>query len=316
MRIGSMFVAAPSAEAARRFLAEYEIEAMEISLPITPDALPDEVRRNVLDCGRGLPGQVALHEVLPLALAHRQADFRRRLEERIVSDLQLAGEAGIGIFTLHTTCTRTVRSLEAAWKLEDTRWLAQALDHDITDDFAESVRVLVDLLHTLSPIAQASGVTIALENNFRDQKFFGRRLDSLADIRRVLDEAALPNLAVCFDIYKAYSTEDSLPAAVYACAGRIANVHASDIEYLDTAFHHKRRAIGEGRIEWESTLAALAAVGYNGPLILEMMRTSEDVRTSARRLRQTLARLRARGAAAPTVAEAGTGVRQQPRQEG
>jgi sugar phosphate isomerase/epimerase len=295
MKIGSMFFQAPTADEARRFFEANETEALEISLPITSDRMLKPIRQNILDCGAKLPAAVSLHEVLPLALAHRQKEFRDKLTARIKDDLKLAGDAGIGIFTLHTTCTRAARSLERGWRLGETRWLARAMDLDVTTNFDDSVRALIDLLRALSPIAQAGRVTIALENNFRDEKFFGRRLDSIADLNMALDAAKAPNTAVCFDVYKAFSTEDSLPDAIRGCRNRVANVHASDIEHMDTSFHHKRKIIGDGMIEWPAVLQALIDVKYDGAIILEMMNSADDVRESARRLREMIAATTAAG---------------------
>ena len=294
MYIGSMFFNAPTPREAERFFTEHGTQAIEISLPIRPDPIMAPVRRNILDCARSFPGRVALHDVLPMALAHRHEGFRRRIRERIIAAVRLAAEAGIRIFTMHTTVTRTAKGLQRGWRLGETRWLARAMDLDVTKDLETSERLLVEFLCELGPIARDGGVVLALENNFRDGKFFNRRLDCLADIRRVLDRAQAPATGICFDIYKAFSTEESLADSIRTCGERIANIHASDIEHLDTSFHHQRRSIGGGRIEWAPVLDALVEIGYDGPIILEMMATGEDVRLSAQRLRALIGEARRR----------------------
>jgi len=294
MYIGSMFFNAPAPREVERFFAEHGTQAIEISLPIRPDPIMEPVRRNILDCARSFPGRVALHDVLPMVLAHRHEGFRRRIRERIISAVRLAAEAGIRIFTMHTTVTRTANSLQRGWRIGQARWLARAMDLDVTADLETSERLLVEFLGALGPIARDGGVVLALENNFRDGKFFTRRLDCLDDIRRVLDRAEAPATAICFDIYKAFSTEESPADSIRACGDRIVNVHASDIEHLDTSFHHRRRPICDGRIEWDPVLDALVEIGYDGPIVLEMMATDEDVRVSAQRLRALIGEARRR----------------------
>jgi sugar phosphate isomerase/epimerase len=292
VKLGSMYFRSPEADAAERFLAENDLDALEISLPIRPDEVPAMERRRVIACGRRLPGRVALHEVLPLGLAHRQAEFRRRITRRIVEDVRLAQEAEIGILTLHTTCTRTIRSLDRDWRISHTRWLSRALDRDVTDDYQESVKVMVELLQEVSPLAMppsGSRVELAVENNFRDRRYFGRRIDSVDDVLDVLEKAAVPAATMCFDIFKAASTEDDIPNAIRKAGTRVVNMHASDAEPAETAFFRKRAAIGEGVIDWASVVTAIADIGYTGPIIFEMMEDARAIRESAARLRQIMA---------------------------
>ena len=320
VQIGSMFFQSPEADEAERFLAENGLDAMEISLPINADAIRAGERRRIIECARRLPGRVALHEVIPLALAHRQSEFRRRLTIRLAEDVRLAREAGISILTLHTTCTRTVRPLEREWRISHTRWLSRALDRDVTASYEESVRAMIALLEELSPTAaEAPKVWLAVENNFRDTRFFGRRMDSVDDVLQALD-AARPDAvglyappresranaghvpsaalgvtsspaAMCFDIFKAFSTEQSIPDAIRRAGGRIVNVHASDAQPADTAFFRRRAAIGQGAIGWRPVAQALAAIGYRGPIIFEMMEDAEEIRSSALCLREIFAEL-------------------------
>jgi sugar phosphate isomerase/epimerase len=293
-----MFFRAPTGDEAERFLQENGLDVLEISLPINADALREGEKRRIIECGQRLPGRVSLHEVIPLGLAHRQPEFRRRLTRRLAEDVRLAQSAGISILTIHTTCTRTIRPLEREWRVSHTRWLARALDRDVTPDYDESVRVMVELLQELSPLARdgglaagGSGVALAVENNFRDTRFFGRRIDSVADVLDVLQRAEAPAAAMCFDIFKAFSTERSIPAAIRRAGGRIVNVHASDAEEADTAFFRRRAAVGRGAIDWRAVAEALRAIHYKGSIIFEMMHSVEDIRESARELRQVFASL-------------------------
>ena len=308
--IGYMFFQAPDPDEAERFLAENGLDAIEISLPINADRIRDSEKKRIIACGRRLPGCVALHDVIPLALAHRQLEFRRKLIDRLIEDVLVAREAGIRIITLHTSCTRTKRSLERDWRVGSTKWLARALDRDVTPDYEESVRIMADALRELAPYCTsqtADGqarnnsrsqnpnakieVALAVENNFRDTRFFGRRIDSVNDVLDVLDRANAPAAQMCFDVFKAFSTEKSIPESIARAGSRIVNVHASDAEPAETAFFRRRAAVGKGLIDWTAVMSALRTIHYTGPVDFEMMHSVGDVAESARRLREILAEI-------------------------
>ena len=286
-----MFFSAPPADEAERFFGEHGLDACEISLPIDTDRIPDHLRRNIIACGERFPGRVQLHEVIPLTLAHRSAEFRARITTRLKEDILLARDAGVPLITLHTTCTRTRRPLRRDWRKSRTRWVARALDLDVTTDFDESVRVLVGTLEELHAVADPSRgprVLLAVENNFRDTKYFGRRIDTIDDVVSVLEKAALSCARLCLDIFKAHSTEPSIAEALHRAAPWIVNVHASDAEPAETAFFRKRAPIGDGEIDWAPVVEALRDIHYTGAIIFEMMTSVDDVRTSVQRLRALL----------------------------
>lgn len=292
IKIGVMYFRAPAPDDAERYLEEQGLDAVEISLPIRPDSIPAPIRRNIIGCGERLPGRVALHDVIPLAYAHRDREFRKRIARRIREEIEIAIEANIPVITLHTTCTRTKRALAREWRVSHTRWLARALDRDVTPDYEESVEAMVELLGETAPAAAPNGeplTILAVENNFRDTRFFNRRIDCLDDVLSIIERANHPAVGMCFDIFKAEGTEDSIPDALKKAAPYIVNAHASDATPAETAFFRKRAPLGEGSIDWRGVIKALVDFGYDGPVTFEMMSGDEDVRLSAKRFRALLA---------------------------
>jgi sugar phosphate isomerase/epimerase len=286
-----MFVGQPEAGGLAERLARDRFSAVEIAMPITPDPFTDEFRRAAVACGRQMTIPVVFHEALPLALANEDRGMADRIRRRVRETLDLAAEAGVRIVTLHTTSTRTVNPMSPGWKIPGTRWLAHEMDRRVTQDLDVARRVFIELLREIGPAAAAAGVTVAVENNFRDTRYFGDRIESVRDVLDLVMAADAPGVKLCFDAYKAFSTEPSLPDAIRACGPWIANVHVSDFEAADTTIGVQRRPLGRGRIDWAAVLLALRDTAYDGPMILEMMASEHDLIESRDHLERVAASL-------------------------
>ena len=184
--------------------------------------------------------------------------------------------------TLHTTTTRALRPMTPGWRDPATLWLARQMEAGVTTDLAEAKAAFTDLLHELMPLAEAAGLALAVENNFRDTRYFGERPDSLDDVLEFVRLADSPAVGVCFDVYKAVSTEVSVTDAIRRCEGRLVDVHVSDYEPTDTTIGQTRMPLGGGRIDWSAVLQSLRDVNYDGPLILEMLGADADIEASVR----------------------------------
>ena len=283
MKLGRMVSPGRSVDELTQDARRLGLEALEFALPMQLGPMGEADWRNIVDAGRRFDGPIALHEVIVLAYANRDASVRTRIEERIEEDLRLAAESGAGVLVVHTTCTRSATSLEAIWQKADTAWLARSLDRDVTDNFDESVDAFVELLGRICPKAEECGVTIAVENNFREAEKFGRRLDGISDLLMILDRVRSPALGICFDIYKSHTTEPSIGEAIRRCGDGIVDVHATDIRHTDTGFFRRRYALGDGLIDWDDALGALLSVGYDGAVVLEMLVEDRDIKTSRER---------------------------------
>ena len=133
---------------------------------------------------------------------------------------------------------------------------------------AEQRQAIVDALRAAAPLAEAGGVTLALEPLNTVVDHVGYFLDSTSEGLDIIEEVASPAVRLLYDIYhSAMMGED--PAAVLAGRGAlIAHVHAAD--------RPGRHEPGSGTIDWRAAVAALRDVGYTGPIGLEFRPTGDS----------------------------------------
>jgi L-ribulose-5-phosphate 3-epimerase len=128
---------------------------------------------------------------------------------------------------------------------------------------AKDFELLVDLLQDLADKAGKHGLTIALEN---DRSCNVATAQELAGVLAAIDHS---NLQVLWDPASAYiSGEKPFPSGYQMLdVTRIANVHAKDC----TLEGHKPvwEPLGDGDIDWQGQIDALAADGYGGYIHLE-----------------------------------------------
>ena len=283
-----MLLALPRLDEIAETLRRQRLGAVELARPLNPEPLPALLVENVLRTVEGLDVPVMLHEALPLALTARDRDLGARIHDRVLATVDLAGRAGARSVTLHTTTTRALRPVTPGWRDPATLWLAEQMESGVTPDPAEAQAAFAQFLDELAPLAEGSGVVLAVENNFRDTRYFGERADSIDDVLEFVRRADSPSVGVCFDVYKAVSTEPSLPEAIRRCAGRLVDVHVSDYEPTDTTIGQTRKPLGDGRIDWSEVLHSLRDVDYDGPLILEMLGADADIEASVRHFESVL----------------------------
>ena len=111
MKLGYMLLALPRLEAIAETLRRQRLGAVELAMPLNPDPLPEVLIENVLQTAAGLDAPVMLHDALPLVLTAREPDLRRRIRDRVLETVRLAGRAGVRSVTLHTTTTRALRPM-------------------------------------------------------------------------------------------------------------------------------------------------------------------------------------------------------------
>lgn len=131
------------------------------------------------------------------------------------------------------------------------------------DDASESRRKLVDRARSAAEIAARHGLKLLLET--------GR--ESAAVLSRFMDDAGAPNMAVSFDPanFVIYGTDDPVKA-VTTLRDRIELVHLKDATRSpQPGFTYGARApFGTGDVMIPRVLSKLRAVGYSGPLLLEI----------------------------------------------
>lgn len=120
--------------------------------------------------------------------------------------------------------------------------------------------VLGEGLRRLLDRAEALGITIALENS--PYGYLGPSADLLGIVR----EAGSPRLGVAYDVANALAQED--PAGGVARLGKhLVLAHVSDT-WRDRWAH---TSVGRGDVDFAGFAAALAASGFTGPTVYELV---------------------------------------------
>jgi len=134
------------------------------------------------------------------------------------------------------------------------------------DDAAIAARAArtIEGLAKVAPEAHAAGVTFGLEplNRFET--------DIVCTTRQaveVVDAVASPGLGVMLDTFHMAMEERSIADAIRAAEGRLVHFQANE---------NHRGFPGTGQIDWPPVMAALADVGYAGPVSLEPFRRDDD----------------------------------------
>jgi L-ribulose-5-phosphate 3-epimerase len=122
---------------------------------------------------------------------------------------------------------------------------------------------IVDALRELADQAAQENLIIGLENEH------ACNISTAQETARVLAAIDHPNLKVVWDPANAYvSGEKPFPSGYRVLdTERIAHVHAKDCTLED--HHPVWEPLGEGDIDWEGQIDALAEDGYNGFIHLE-----------------------------------------------
>lgn len=115
----------------------------------------------------------------------------------------------------------------------------------------------LDVLRRVAAVGARAGVTLGVEYVNR---YESNLLNTAAQTARFVDDMGAPNVVVHLDTFHAAMEEQSLSAAVETAGRRLGYLHASE--------SHRGR-LGTGTIDWTALLAALAAVGFAGPITVE-----------------------------------------------
>lgn len=171
-----------------------------------------------------------------------------------------------------TLCTGT-RDPVSMWRAHPENGLASAW------------RDLVASLRTVLPVAEAHGVTLALEPEVSNV------IDSAARARRLLDELGSPSLRVCIDGANLYHAGElprmtAILEEAFALLGRdIVLAHAKDLDHDGAAGD---LPAGHGRLDYARYLSLLHGSGYRGAIVLHSL-TESQAAGCATFLRQKIA---------------------------
>ena len=134
--------------------------------------------------------------------------------------------------------------------------------HPLLRPAAERLRGWVqDGIERLLPAAERAGVRILLENIPMAPL---PEASGLAALCRQFDS---PALGICYDVANAHFIGEDPATGLHEVAPWLGLVHASDTGR--DVWRHDR--IGSGTVDFAPVPAALAAVGYDGPVVLELI---------------------------------------------
>lgn len=121
-----------------------------------------------------------------------------------------------------------------------------------------------DGLHALADYASARGVAVALEpmSHFRTHM-----VNTPAQLMRLMDLAAHPNLRTLFDTYHAVTEVRDYAGGLRILGPRLLAVHACE---------NDRGVPGGGLVPWLAVFETLAGIGFNGYIGLEAYNSSLD----------------------------------------
>ncbi len=177
---------------------------------------------------------------------------------------------------------------------------------------ADGVKMAAESIIALIPFAQQHGITLILENHYKDGfwKFpeFAQKLDVFLELLNAIPES--PNFGVNYDPSNAIIAGDDPLAVLQAVKKRVVTMHASDRYFeggtaadlrkleadpqLGYAPILKHGVIGRGMNDFDAIFATLKSVGFHGWVSIE---DGEDAAVGMEHLRLSAEFLRAKMAA-------------------
>ena len=121
----------------------------------------------------------------------------------------------------------------------------------------ESRAALVESLRELGRHGEQVGASVYLEPLNRYEDYM---INTLADAVSVVEEVDSPAVSVIADTFHMSVEEADVGASIRAAGAHIQHVQLGDSD---------RREPGHGHYDWDQTLDALEAIGYDGWLAME-----------------------------------------------
>lgn len=122
----------------------------------------------------------------------------------------------------------------------------------------------VDSIRQCAQWAQEQGGTILIE---AINRYEANWILTAREGINLLDELKLPSLKLLLDTFHMNIEEASLKQAFLDAGGRLGYVHLAD---------NTRRAPGQGNTDFDEILRTLKAIGYQGPVISEILPLPDD----------------------------------------
>jgi sugar phosphate isomerase/epimerase len=162
-------------------------------------------------------------------------------------------------------------------------------------DEDEATQWVVECLWALVGDAEAAGVTLCLENHYKDSLW--QHPEFAQSSRRylaILDAVDSPWLRVQYDPSNALTAGEDQYALLERVLPRVATMHASDRRMAGSTLQHG--VIGEGANDYDRIFATLAGAGFSGWISIEdgegptIEIGMDNLRRSASFLRAAIAR--------------------------
>jgi D-psicose/D-tagatose/L-ribulose 3-epimerase len=115
----------------------------------------------------------------------------------------------------------------------------------------------VEHLRAASEYAEPHGVTVVVEYLNRFELYL---TNTAADAAALVREVDHPNCRMMYDTFHAHIEEKDPRAAIESCKDVLVHVHLSE---------NDRSTPGHGQIDWDTTVAALKAIGYDDWYVIE-----------------------------------------------
>lgn len=121
----------------------------------------------------------------------------------------------------------------------------------------EDIRVIMDSLNKLDPVAAEYGMYIYLEplNYYQDHM-----INTISDAAAIIDAGRYSNVKITADFYHMNTMEDDISESLEKYSEYIGHVHVAENHRLQP---------GTGSIDFERHLGTLKKIGYDGPVIFE-----------------------------------------------
>ncbi len=170
---------------------------------------------------------------------------------------------------------------------------------------AEGVKLAADSIQACLPYAKEHGITLILENHYKDDFWeypeFAQKIDVFCDLVAAIDH---PNFGVNYDPSNAYLAGDDPIELLKRVSHRVVTMHASDRYLIEGTLEDLRREeggatgyakrlrhgeIGKGLNDYDAIFIELRRVGFDGWISIEDgVEGIEQLRRSAEFLRKKI----------------------------
>ena len=148
----------------------------------------------------------------------------------------------------------------------DARLILCAMDAPPEQPYDESFDRWMDGFSEIMPAAEREGVVMAPESVGRTHP------QSVERFRRLVDAVDSPQIGVYFDVGNAHTQGFDPAADLRDLGGLVSQIHTKEPDQIPL--------MGTGPLDWDAIFDAIAAIGYDGWLVLETS-TGDDAHASA-----------------------------------